>query len=248
MDALKREVDANFVRFTDSWTTELSSVIKEIDTDNGKFVESYRRLVSLQAWKSELLERALGSGALSFFTEAQNDGLSSHVLARVGAWRSALKSLRSCIENTMAAMYYKDHPIELRLWEQGKHKVGFTELSGYFEKHPDVSGTDRTVTGLDILEKEYGTLSRAVHGSATSFRMTSGDKTLLWSPDRAKLGAWSTRESQVIRGVNLLCLSLFKDEVSGVRHSNLRKAISLAIPLSLHTRIRTSLGIALSRP
>ena len=49
------------------------------------------------------------------------------------------------------------------------------------------------------MKAEYSMLSKAVHASATSFRMTDkGTVTSLWSSDRIKLGSWKSREKNVI--------------------------------------------------
>ena len=62
-----------------------------------------------------VLEPRMTADSLAFFLEAQNDALVSHVFGNLGSWRSALKALRSCIENVAFCLYYKDHPVELHL-------------------------------------------------------------------------------------------------------------------------------------
>jgi hypothetical protein len=162
----------------------------------------------------------------------------------MGAWRSSLKSLRSCIENVLFAMYYKDHPVELRLWDQGAHRLGFAESVSYFERHPDL--TKVTNRGLDVLSHEYAVLSRAVHASAQSFRMTSDGKTLLWSGEKSRLGAWATREAAVIKGINLFLIALFRAELQGARKPNLRQAIAFAVPATLFPKVKAEHSVVLS--
>src|SRR5688572_28841732 len=99
MDNLKKEVSSNFEKFSSGWPLELEKVAKELRSESGKFAMSYSRLVSLQAWRNEVIAKTASEESLGFFAEAQNDALVSHVFASMGAWRSALKSLRSCIEN-----------------------------------------------------------------------------------------------------------------------------------------------------
>lgn len=247
MNNLKKEVEANFGKFSGGWKTELQRVITELDKEDQKFGSSYAHLTSFQAWRTEILSKCLPEDSLAFFAEAQNDALVSHVFARMGAWRSALKSLRSCLENVCYCLYYKDHPIELRLWLQGSHRLPFATLHEYFEHHPDVSViNDKTVTGLDTIKAEFATLSRAVHASAKGFRMTTDAKTMaLWSSEKASLGAWLTRESHVVTGLNLLLLCVFRSQLTGAQLLNLRKAISLTVPKSRFTAIKSSLGISL---
>lgn len=247
MDQLMQEIEANFDRFSINWKDQMLAVKAELDIYRGKYLESYKRLVSLQAWRDHL-EVHISEDSLAFFLEAQNDALVSHVLARLGSWRSALKSLRSCIENVMFCLYYMDHPVELKLWQVGAHRLAFTDLVKYFEQHPQVTSVNASVTGLSILKAEYSTLSRAVHGSAVHFRMTvDAQATLLWSDKEANLGAWATREHKTVFGLNLLLLTLFREQLHDTSAPNLRKVVSLNIPASRHAQIKTDMGIALLR-
>lgn len=220
----------------------------ELDKSIERYRESYKRLVSLQAWRT-FLETKVSSDSLAFFLEAQNDALVSHVLARLGSWRSALKSLRSCLENVLYCLYYMSHPIELELWHQGNHRLAFAALADYFEHHPRIIKLSNNITGLPIIKTEFSTLSKAVHASAKGFRMTvDASETLLWSAQKISLGMWCTREASVLTALNLLLLTLFKDELQGTSHQNLRKAVSLAIPHSKHSTIKSTLQITLFKP
>jgi hypothetical protein len=249
MKRLVEEVEQNFKKFCRSYKTEAQDTAAKLETYQAKYLESYRRMVSLQAWRSELLENTISAESLSFFLEAQNDALTSHVLASFGAWRSSLKSLRSCIENILFCIYYKDHPVELELWHSGQHKLTFTAVEKYLAAHPALDGISPSVSGITLLSGEYSTLSKAVHASAKGFRMSvEGIGVQLWSNDPARLGAWGTREAKVLTGVNELLMTLFREQLQGGRLSNLRKAISLVIPTSHHTEIKNRLGITLFKP
>lgn len=248
MKHLIAEIDSNFTRFTEKWKVERTAVTTELSQHEERFRASYRRLVSLQAWRTAL-ENKISSDSLKFFLEAQNDALVSHVLASQGSWRTALKSLRSCIENVLFCLYYKDHPVEVELWQAGRHRLGFTALTEYLINHPQLLDVNPDYSGVATLKAEYSTLSKAVHASSASFRMTQDEETThLWSAEVSRLGAWSTRESQVLKGLNLLLLTIFREDLSGARLSGLRQAISLAIPVSQHARIKTKMHITLFRP
>jgi len=245
---LQNEVATNFENFSTAWKTDLLKTHEELDKSRGRYLESYRRLTSLQAWRG-FLESRIDEDSLEFFLEAQNDALVSHVLARVGSWRSALKSLRSSLENVMCCLYYKDHPIELELWHQGQHRLTFSALCDYFDHHPRTMSLQAGLTGLPTLKSEFSTLSRAVHASAKGFRMTADAKsTLLWIANKSSLGAWATREAATIAALNLLLMTLFRGDIQGSSQQNLRKAISLAIPLTKHSKIKSNLKITLFSP
>lgn len=249
MEQFVREIDANFLRFSSKWKAEIVSNTTALSNSQTDFEESYKRLVSLQAWRSSLLESKLSSESFAFFIEAQNDALISHTQIQIGSWRVALMALRSCIENTINCLYYKDHPIEYLLWEEGKFKLGFTAGISYLKSHPALSSYSAQLIGIETIEKEYATLSRAVHASSKGFRMTEGqNKTRLWNITRAVIGSWAAREAKVILAVNSLLLALFKEDLQGTRLSNLRQAISLIVPVSKHSDIQQKLGISLQDP
>lgn len=248
MKDLKNEIRVRFEQFEAAWQAELQTVSKELEKSEAVYFQSYLQLVSLNAWRTELLATVISADSASFFLEAQNDGLVSHVFARIGAWRSALKSLRSCLENIAFCLYFKDHPVELTLWKTGKYKPGFASTLEYLKKHPALSGINQSLSGIDVFEREYATLSRAVHGSAP-FQMTAEKgSTSLWTSDVKALGKWRTREGLVLQSVNLLLATIFREHLQGSLHPQLRKAISFAVSPAKIPEIKTTLGIALTIP
>src|ERR1035437_7369056 len=248
MKDLKNEIRTRFEQFEPAWQGELRTVAKELEKAEDIYFQSYLQLVSLNAWRAELIANVISPESASFFLEAQNDGLVSHVFARIGAWRSALKSLRSCLENVAYCLYFKDHPVELTLWKTGKYKPTFSSTVEYLDKHPALDGIDRSVSGLDMLGREYGSLSKAVHGSA-SFQMTAEKgSTSLWTSELKSLRKWRTRERLVLLSVNLLLMTFFRENLQGAQHPQLRKAISFAVSPARIPEIKSILGIALTLP
>jgi hypothetical protein len=247
MSLLLRETEANFNTFDSDWRLDEAAVATQLAKERTQFLSSYRRIVSLQAWRV-FLEPRISESSLAFFLESQNDALTSHVFANLGSWRSSLKALRSCIENVMFCLYYKDHSVELKLWMNGKHKLPIADFITYFEQHPQ-RVTVAQVDSMPRIQAEYSTLSKAVHASARGFRMTKDIKTtLLWSDSAASLGAWQSRESAVLTSLNLLLLAHYHDELLGSAESSLREAISLAIAASLYPDIKSHLGVILREP
>jgi hypothetical protein len=97
---------------------------------------------------------------------------------------------------------------------------------------------------LAVLKTEYGTLSRAVHASAKSFRMISGTAgTTLWKASAASLAQWTARERQTLLGLNLLLMTVFREKLQGAQQQSLRKALSFVIPSTLHVRVKHDLNI-----
>lgn len=245
MAQLRKEIEAKFDEFSAQWRAEQGKIALELSGFRAQYLQSYARIGSLNGWREYILVTVVPAGALAFFLEAQNDALVSHVFACFGSWRSALKALRSCIENVAFCLFYKDHPVELELWHRGQHRMEFATLWDYFSRHPQIASIDRASSGLDILRKEYSVLSRAVHGSGT-FRMTAGqDSTALWTSAKPNLGAWITRESTTLAGVNLLLLAMFREQLQGTRLPVLRALISLAVPTSRYATVKRSLDVSL---
>lgn len=240
------EIQRNLDDFSTAWWSQLQQSKLSLDAQLPRFAVSYRRLVSLSAWRDPLLSTLSDEPALAFFVEGQNDAVLSHVQARLGSWRLALKSLRSTLENVLSFVYFREHPVEARLWSLGDFRPSARELFDYAAKHPDLRGLPDEVTGLPALKDEYATLSRAVHGSAVGFRMTAQCAIpALTIPDRARLGMWSAREKQVLVGVNLLLTSLFRAHLSGAAHPNLRTSIGDVVPRGMHLRVADEMGVRL---
>lgn len=247
MSLLLKETETNFKSFDAAWRAEMARVAAELSKENAIFLTSYRRIVSLQAWRT-FLEPQISADSLAFFLEAQNDALTSHVFANLGSWRSALKALRSCIENVAFCIYYKDHAVEFRLWTEGKHKLPISDYITYLEQHPQRMKT-ATVDPMPHLQSEYSTLSKAVHASAKSFRMTNDVKTtLLWNDAKSNLSQWQTREAAVLTNINLLLLAHFREKLSGAAEAGLREAVSLAIPATSYSEIKANLKVVLRKP
>ncbi|MES2018754.1 MAG: hypothetical protein V4484_19865 [Pseudomonadota bacterium] len=246
MQTYVEEVDANFRRFFVSLPNDVNATVISLANQDEKYRESYRRLVSLQAWRSELIEKIVPPNAEAFFKEAQNDALMSHSLARQGAWRVALMCLRSCIENTLYGIFYMDHPVELALWQSGVHRLGFSEAVTYTVKHPSFVGISEQHSGLESIKSEYSTLSKAVHGSAQSFRVTkTGEIEGLNVDSVRELNQWAARERSTLIALNTILLTIFRDHLAGAANLNLRKALSLTLPVAKHEQIRNVMGVTL---
>ena len=247
MSLLLKETETNFKNFDAAWRAEMARVAIELAKEDTIFLTSYRRIASLQAWRA-FLEPRISADSLAFFLEAQNDALTSNVFASLGSWRSALKALRSCIENVAFCLYYKDHPVEFRLWTDGKHKPPISDYIAYLEQHPQRIKT-ATIDPMPHLQNEYSTLSKAVHASAKSFRMTNDVKTtLLWNEAKPSLSQWQTREAAVLTNINLLLLAHFRENLSGAAEAGLREAVSLAIPTAAYPEVKANLKVVLRKP
>lgn len=244
--ALRTEIENNFSLFEKQWPIELEQAQESLKPARKHFIQSYVGISTIQAWRTTIILGNVGEGAEAFFFEAQNDFLISHCLSRCGSFRQALKALRGAIENVLFCLYYKDHPVELRKWEAGNHRMAFSDLSAYFESHPAICACPQGLQCIGDLKNEYSTLSKAVHGSAVAFRMTQNlEEIRLWGGDVASVGKWSTRERRVIADLNILLCHLFTDKLTGTSNRNLRRTIGLVISKSQQKTLKDTLKITL---
>lgn len=243
--SLETEIDFNGQKFADRWSAEIVENITALREDEN-LVKSYRRITAIQAIKLSLLKE-YSTGSAEFFYEAHNDIITSHVCASFGAWRTSLQILRSAIENTLCAIYFRDHPIELERWGRGEYRAGFQELCKYCETHPKLMEPDKRLKVVEGLKKEYATLSKAVHSSAKNFRMSdAAGKILIWSTEKAKLGMWATRHEHVVQNIVLLISMLESQQLTGAMNSPVRSQLFYAISASKRKALKEVLGITVS--
>lgn len=246
---IEQAIIENKADFESEQKSALEAAYKKL-SEVDDYSKCYARLISFQAWSSYLLENTFPEGVLSFVTEAQNDGLISYLLARQGMWRPSLQSLRSCLENNLIAHYYVDHPVEYKLWEIGKHRMGFTELCAYFEAHPSFRGLeDQNLTGLPQMKSEYADLSKAVHGSSKSFQM--GDKDNMpnvYVGERKSFGQWATRQRLTIEALNLFLITFHRAQLAGIGYPALRKALSYSVSSTFIPKIKSEYKVTIKAP
>jgi len=243
---LRDEILNNFTKFESDWSDELLAAKLGLVPALNKFEQSYLRISSIQAWRVSVILGNVCEGAEAFFFEAQNDLLTSHCLARCGSFRQALKALRSAVENIFFSLFYMDHTVELKKWELGRHKLGFTELCSYFESHPANHCYPVAQSCIEAIKSEYSTLSKAVHGSAKVFRMTQNlTEIRLWGNDLAAVGKWASRERAVIVNVNILLLHMFSTKLLGTNNRNLRESIGLVVPKAQWAELKETIKVTL---
>lgn len=243
------EIEKFAIEFRDELAASIAANISiVIKKNSSKIDEAYARLTCLQAVKVYLLDGHSTDGALGFFTEAQGDGLTSQVLILSGSSRSALKSLRSLIENAIRAVYYADHPIEYRLWEEGRHRPTFRSLFEYLNDHPDLKQFSSSMQPSTSLYSNWKKLSQSVHASAKDDRMSSStDKIEIWKTNQKSVGQWAKFQNNVIKDICLLYLALHHKKLQGATLKPLRGSFAIAFPTSFDTIIAKTFGITILR-
>lgn len=248
MASVREEVRANYEAYL---ATFLSVINKNVTASKGdsKLEESYARVAVINALKVDLVDAHFSKDAAHFFYEAHNDALISHVNASFGSWRPALQSLRSYMENTMAAIYYKDHPVELEKWKSGGFYIPPRDLRDYISDHPRMKKVGSAIHLKEKLNKEYATLSKAVHGSSSLFRMTSNDgKTNIAEPGADSLGKWSSREKSTINICTVMLICVLSEQLDGAKLSSLRDNLGIALSADSRAALKTHLNINIPSP
>lgn len=243
------EIAKRAAEFRNGLIAALTSNCSEVLQKNTfKIDEAYARLTCLQSLRAYLIADVTSEGSQGFFVEAQADGLTSLVLILTGAPRSALKSLRSLIENVIRSIYYADHPIEYRQWEDDNHRPTFKSLFDYLDAHPDLQGLNEKLQPQKTLHSNWKMLSQAVHSSAKAERMTGNTETIqIWKTTQAAVGKWATFQKAVIRDVCLLYFILYREKLKGGGFKPVRESATIALPKNLDLRIKEDLGIRLVR-
>lgn len=248
MVKVRAEINDNYLAFSRKVS---DSIVKNIADFQGneKLVESYARIAAINALKVDIVEAHFPKGAAHFFFEAHNDCLISHVNASYGSWRSALQALRSFMENTMAAIYYLDHPVEFVKWSAGNFRMPPKEMREYISEHPRLNRIANELELKAALDKEYGTLSKAVHGSNSMFRMTAEDgKTNIANATLADLRKWSARERSAVDICMTSLVGVVSEHLDGAKMPNLRTALSIAIQSNSRAALKKHLDVSIHAP
>jgi hypothetical protein len=245
---ITEEIRTNYLAFSQTVSTSLVSNIATFK-ENSRLVESYARIAAINALKVDVVEPHVSAGAAHFFFEAHNDALISHVNASFGSWRPALQALRSFMENTMAAIYYFDHPVEFEKWGTGAFQISPRELREYTVGHPRLIKLVKELNLKSVLDNEYGTLSKAVHGSSTLFRMTGADgKTNFANASLVDLGKWSARERNAVDCCITALVGVLSIHLEGSKRPSLRAALSNAIQAKSRSALKKHMSVSIPSP
>ncbi|WP_417819050.1 hypothetical protein [Tritonibacter scottomollicae] len=226
MSNLSPAILANFESFTENLPREISAKLSLFSGDE-KLAFSYARLSAFNSFKRDLVDKIFSEKSGRFLHEAHSDLLVSHVNASMGAWRAALQALRSFLENSMSAIFYNDHPVELIQWENGCFRVSAKELRNYCGNHPYFTDIKTHFNIQASLDEEYATLSKAVHASNELFRMTdTSGRITIATPNVADLGKWGARQSRSFDVVALMLVTYLRDNMDGAKCLGLKGTLS----------------------
>lgn len=241
-------INENYIAFSQRVSDSIAANILKFRGDQ-RLLESYARIAAINALKVDIVEPQFPEGAAYFFFEAHNDVLLSHVNASFGSWRPALQALRSFMENTMAAIFYLDHPVEFEKWSKGEFKLSPKDMRDYIATHPKLANLTKDLGLKSVLDDEYSTLSKAVHASNSLFRMTTSDgKTNIANPSLAELGKWSTRECNAIDISITAMVGVLCHHLDGAKMQNLRAGLGVAIRPKSRSALKKHMDVTIPAP
>jgi len=166
-----------------------------------------------------------------------------------GVWRSSLQSLRSFVENATGALFYQEHSVEAKMFALGSHRLSWTETKAYFDAYPREAKLSLDRMMIDSLGREYAELSRAVHGSSESYRMTASQAfPKLCSSDTSLVGKWSARANACARAIHLLYCRQLAADLVGARLPALREDVGRVLSDKDRATVLAELAVVLPEP
>lgn len=244
--SLQAELKANYGRFSTVVVNDLAAISAVLLGEEAVLLKSYYQICAFRGFHEVALTNQ-SEESISFFIEAHNDLLTSHVLAASGMWRSAHIALRSFMESYLGHIYFQDHPIELELWADEKFKTEPRDLRAYSRTHPAIAGYAISKSASDKLDSQYARLSKSVHGSKVDFRMTDASNfPAIASSDVIKLRKWQSLAADVVRTALVLYLSLHADKLKGAAHPVFRKVLGASLTPTMKVGVKAQLGVVLS--
>ncbi|QWC57999.1 hypothetical protein F7D01_13815 [Erythrobacter sp. 3-20A1M] len=149
----------------------------------------------------------------------------------------------------MAAIFFLDHPVEFEKWRVGDFRLPPKAMREYIAEHPKLINLVNDLGLKAALDKEYGTLSKAVHGSDSLFRMTSAEGNInIANPSAADLGKWSARERSAVDLSITALAGVLSDFLEGAKMQNLRAVLGVAVQPKSRAALRKHLNISIPEP
>lgn len=107
------------------------------------------------------------STRIDFLYELRSDSIQLLTFLSLGFKKATALAIRSCIEDVIRHIYYKDHPIELELLnETGNTQISVTNTFQYLNTHPVFKKYKKFIIIHNFLTNEYSNTSRFIHGSS----------------------------------------------------------------------------------
>lgn len=203
----KEDLPLYFQDFTTFWDTTLGKISED------ELYTTYRATIVFKNWKLSLNHLGINNLDL-IFDELFEDINASYFLALLGLYRSAHMHMRSSIELSLQLLYFLHHPIEYKLWKEGKFVIKFDKLQEYFTNHPDFE-TDITPLIQNIF-KNWKTFSKHIHGESPLFFQCEKDVRKTNTFSRKDFGTWKTNFEKNAYYLNKLFLLFFKKDFNRI--------------------------------
>lgn len=202
LNSAKKDLPLYFNDFKAFWDKSIT------EYTNKDLTDCYHTTLIPLNWEQCLL--AINSkDILPFIKEIFQDINSSFFFATFGLYRSANMHLRSSIELLLQAMYFKDHPIELKKWHKGEFVIKHDKLTEYFSSHPDF-GNSYIKNLVDTITRDWKHFSKHIHGESPEFFQTDKETVRLSKFSKKDFGTWKSNHIKTVNNLNRLFLVFHK--------------------------------------
>lgn len=208
MDAIilasaKKDLPLYFNDFKAFWDKSLT------EYTNKDLTDCYHSTLIPLNWEQSLV--AINSkDILPFVKEIFQDVNSSFFFATFGLYRSAYMHLRSSIELLLQAMYFHDHPVELKKWHKGEFVIKHDKLTDYFVTHPDFGNTYMKNL-IEMITRDWKHFSKHIHGESPEFFQTDKETVRLSKFSKQDFGIWKSNHIKTLNNLNRLFLISYKN-------------------------------------
>jgi len=171
--------------------------------DEEVLFQCYLKTLIFKNWKEGLNHLNINS-LDNLFDEIHNDINSSFYLSTFGLYRTAKMHLRSGVELSLQLIYFFDHNVEFKQWEEGDFVIKHNILSEYIKKHPHLKETQNKEVLNELMIKitsKWKHFSKHIHAESLSYFQTESSSS---STNTFIIGDFNIWKKDFIETIDLL--------------------------------------------
>ena len=204
----------------------------------------YNHVATVNGMSTALNNSGYTDPQLVLVQEFQSDVLLSMISFSSGFERLSMMSLRSALESCVFFLYFIDHPHEYALWEIGAFEPKIKETNSKLRLYHSHLLSKDLNWWLDVLDTQYGLLSRSVHPSRDFMINDLSNPINIQNSTAHLVPQWAENARKITRSMICLLYVRFYSVFEGGRHFALKKQISDVITQGESQRLN-SLGYIL---
>jgi hypothetical protein len=185
--------------------------------------ELYAHVAVINGLAGALENAGYTADARVLIQEFQSDVLQSLVSISCGFGRLARISLRGALEDCVFFLFFLDHPHEFELWSKGVFQPKVKETNSKLRLYHLHVLAPELNWWLDVLDHQYGSLSRSVHPSAGFIINDLSDPINLQTDTVNDVADWAVTARALTRTMIALLYVRFYHVFEGGRHMGLKE-------------------------